>query len=152
MGAMGPREFEQYQARMARELENLKTFVELTAAPPDEDEATALPADVRLEIRVGMLRDSVRERIDSLWNLDDDIRYRWARTIEDIDVFGPGAAEELGGRDGLADRVNAYADGFPYHLGTSNYAAATTLHEDLRSLASTITELATLCSRYQARD
>jgi hypothetical protein len=52
MGAMGPREFEQYQARMSQELESLKTFFELTAAPPEDDEASSLPPDVRLEMQI----------------------------------------------------------------------------------------------------
>jgi hypothetical protein len=52
MGAMGPRECEQYQARMSQELESLKTFFELTAAPPEDDEASSLPPDVRLEMQI----------------------------------------------------------------------------------------------------
>jgi hypothetical protein len=152
MGAMGPREFEQHQARMSQELESLKTFFELTAAPPEDDEASSLPPDVRLEIQIKILRNSVRERIEHCRSLDDEIRRRWRRTLDTIDVFAPAAADDLAGPDGLADRVNAYAAGFPYHLGISNYSAAATLRDDLHSLAGKLSDLAMFCSRYQSRD
>lgn len=86
---MGPREFGQYQDRMARELENLRTFVELTSSPPREEQPSSLPPRERLEIGITVLRDSVRERIENCRNLDEDIRRRWRETMDDLDVLDP---------------------------------------------------------------
>jgi hypothetical protein len=146
MAALGPRDFWRQQQRYADEIRNLRTLVELTRTPAGEvarSPAARPPAAADLAWR----RDRIARVLERLWRLEEHIQRRWLAALREIDVADAGAPAAL---EGLRERVEVYADGFPYQWGVSSYTWASMLHEELAELATSLAELEAACRAYLA--